>query len=62
MAINVKHTYSTHVYTTFYSDDGIGLRANDCGLWMTSPSRFVKSLLSITSLMQMFALLKLANC
>ena len=31
MAIEIKHTYTTQVQVTFYSDEGIGLRANDCG-------------------------------
>lgn len=31
MAINVQHTYSTHVNIAFYSDESITLRANDCG-------------------------------
>jgi len=31
MAINIRHTYSTHVTIVFYADDGITLRCNDCG-------------------------------
>lgn len=32
MAINIQHTYSTHVTVAFYSEnDGLSLRYNDCG-------------------------------
>lgn len=31
MAINIHHTYSAHVSITFYSEDGLTLRCNDCG-------------------------------
>ena len=31
MAINVRHTYSTHVEITFYADEGFTMRCNDCG-------------------------------
>jgi hypothetical protein len=31
MAINVHHTYSTHVSIIFYSTEGIALHCDDCG-------------------------------
>ena len=32
MAINIRHTYATHVTVVFYDDDaGISLRYDDCG-------------------------------
>lgn len=31
MAINIRHTYSTHVEVCYYSDDGYTLRCRDCG-------------------------------
>lgn len=31
MAINIKHTYSTHVEIIFYSNEGLTLRCRDCG-------------------------------
>ena len=31
MAINIRHTYSTHVEITYYSDYSYNLRCRDCG-------------------------------
>lgn len=31
MAINIQHTYSTHVEICYYTDDGYTLRCLDCG-------------------------------
>ena len=31
MAINIHHTYTTHVEITFYADDNVTLRCRDCG-------------------------------
>lgn len=31
MAINIHHTYTTHVTVTFYSSEGLTLRYDDCG-------------------------------
>ena len=31
MAINIRHTYNTHVEITVYSEDGITLRCRDSG-------------------------------
>lgn len=31
MAINIRHTYCAHVEIIFYGEDGITLRAKDCG-------------------------------
>ena len=32
MAINIRHTYSTHVTVSFYAEsDGFSLRYDDCG-------------------------------
>ena len=31
MAINIRHTYSTHVEVCYYSDTGYTLRCRDCG-------------------------------
>lgn len=31
MAINVQHTYCTHVFIVLYTEDCITLRCNDCG-------------------------------
>ena len=32
MAINIHHTYNTHVEITFYADNGVRMRTNDCGM------------------------------
>lgn len=32
MAINIHHTYNTHVEIIFYADNGVRMRANDCGM------------------------------
>lgn len=31
MAINIKHTYTTHVDIHYYSEDGHTLHCRDCG-------------------------------
>lgn len=31
MAINVRHTYNTHVEIHYYTEDGYTLRCRDCG-------------------------------
>lgn len=31
MAINVRHTYRTHVEVCYYTEDGYTLRCRDCG-------------------------------
>ena len=31
MAINIRHTYNTHVEIHYYTDDGYTLRCRDCG-------------------------------
>lgn len=31
MAINIRHTYSSHVEIYFYSEDGYNLHCEDCG-------------------------------
>ena len=31
MAINIRHTYSTHVEVCYYTDGGYTLRCRDCG-------------------------------
>ena len=32
MAINIRHTYNTHVTILLYTEDNIILRYDDCGL------------------------------
>ena len=32
MAINIHHTYSTHVDIIFYADNGVRMRTYDCGM------------------------------
>ena len=31
MAINIRHTYSSHVEIYYYSDEGYSLHCHDCG-------------------------------
>ncbi len=31
MAIIIRHTHNEHVQITFYSEEGLTLRCNDCG-------------------------------
>ena len=31
MAINIRHTYCTHVDIIFYADNGVRMRTYDCG-------------------------------
>lgn len=32
MAINIHHTYTTHVEITFYADNGLRMHTKDCGM------------------------------